>query len=126
MTEHVAVITQMVSDELSMLYLTVADVEDKNDHSDKEYIVSSESESDDNNEAEEKRVTNSHKPCHSKHNMGSGSPIDNLIESGTLRLLDSNPSMTDIQLGMRFVDKVQAISAVQKWSIRMGREYRVV
>ncbi|KAI5669638.1 hypothetical protein M9H77_19491 [Catharanthus roseus] len=28
-------------------------------------------------------------------------------------------------VGMRFVDKIQAISAAQKWSIRMGREYRV-
>ncbi|KAI5656521.1 hypothetical protein M9H77_25314 [Catharanthus roseus] len=44
--------------------------------------------------------------------LGSGSPIDDLVESGTVRLLDWNDSMTDIQLGMRFVDKVQAISAV--------------
>ncbi|KAI5673729.1 hypothetical protein M9H77_14093 [Catharanthus roseus] len=44
--------------------------------------------------------------------MGSGSPIDDLIESGTIRLLDWNDFMTDIQLGMRFVDKVQIISAV--------------
>ncbi|KAI5640046.1 hypothetical protein M9H77_00085 [Catharanthus roseus] len=59
------------------------------------------------------------------NNMGSGEPIDDLIESSTLRLLDWNDSMTNIQLGRRF-DKVQVISAVQKWSIRMGREYRVV
>ncbi|KAI5673235.1 hypothetical protein M9H77_13599 [Catharanthus roseus] len=58
--------------------------------------------------------------------MGLGSPMDDLIESGTLRLLDWNNSMTDIQLGMRFVDKVQTINAVRKWSIRTGREYRVV
>ncbi|KAI5655085.1 hypothetical protein M9H77_32272 [Catharanthus roseus] len=45
--------------------------------------------------------------------MGSGSPIDDLVESGTVRLLDWNDSMTDIQLDMRFVDKVQAISAVR-------------
>ncbi|KAI5659073.1 hypothetical protein M9H77_27866 [Catharanthus roseus] len=44
--------------------------------------------------------------------MGSSSPIDDLVESGTVRLLDWNDSMTDIKLGMRFVDKVQAISAV--------------
>ncbi|KAI5678837.1 hypothetical protein M9H77_09787 [Catharanthus roseus] len=44
--------------------------------------------------------------------MGLGSPLDDLVESGTIRLLDWNDSMTDIQLGMRFVDKVQAISAV--------------
>ncbi|KAI5674112.1 hypothetical protein M9H77_14476 [Catharanthus roseus] len=58
--------------------------------------------------------------------MGSGSPIDDLVESGTIRLLDWNDSMTDIQLGMRFVDEMQAISAVQKWSISVGSEYRVV
>ncbi|KAI5673768.1 hypothetical protein M9H77_14132 [Catharanthus roseus] len=44
--------------------------------------------------------------------IGSGSPIDDLVKSGTVRLLDWNNSMTDIQLGMRYVDKVQAISAV--------------
>ncbi|KAI5675141.1 hypothetical protein M9H77_06091 [Catharanthus roseus] len=57
--------------------------------------------------------------------MGSGSPIDGLVESGTVRLLDWNDSMTDIQLGMRFVDKVQAVSAVRKYSISLWREYRV-
>ncbi|KAI5678106.1 hypothetical protein M9H77_09056 [Catharanthus roseus] len=46
--------------------------------------------------------------------MGSGSPIDDLVESGTVRLLNWNDSMTGIQLGMRFVDKVQAISAVPR------------
>ncbi|KAI5681941.1 hypothetical protein M9H77_03169 [Catharanthus roseus] len=59
-------------------------------------------------------------------NMGLGSPIDNLVEPGTLLLLDWNDSMTKIQLGMRFIDKVQAISVVQKWLISVGREYRVV
>ncbi|KAI5668974.1 hypothetical protein M9H77_18827 [Catharanthus roseus] len=58
--------------------------------------------------------------------MGMGEQIDDLTESDTIRLLDWNDAMTDIQLGMTFVDKVQAISAVQKWSIRIGREYRVV
>ncbi|KAI5683041.1 hypothetical protein M9H77_04269 [Catharanthus roseus] len=58
--------------------------------------------------------------------MGSGSPIDKLVESGTVRLLDWNDSMTDIQLGMRFVDKVQAVSAVRKYSISVGHEYRVL
>ncbi|KAI5673217.1 hypothetical protein M9H77_13581 [Catharanthus roseus] len=44
--------------------------------------------------------------------MSLGSPIDDLVESGAIRLLDWNHSMADIQLGMRFVDNVQAISAV--------------
>ncbi|KAI5659484.1 hypothetical protein M9H77_28277 [Catharanthus roseus] len=34
--------------------------------------------------------------------------------------------MTDIQLGMRFVDKVQTVSGVHKYSISVGREYRVL
>ncbi|KAI5663009.1 hypothetical protein M9H77_22332 [Catharanthus roseus] len=46
--------------------------------------------------------------------MGSGSPIDDLVESGTVRLLDWNDSMTNIQLGMRFVDKVQAAGTETK------------
>ncbi|KAI5682023.1 hypothetical protein M9H77_03251 [Catharanthus roseus] len=58
--------------------------------------------------------------------MGSGSPIDDLLESGTIRLLDWNNSMTDIQLDMRFVDKVQTINAVHKWSISVRHEYRVM
>ncbi|KAI5682100.1 hypothetical protein M9H77_03328 [Catharanthus roseus] len=33
--------------------------------------------------------------------MVSGSPIDDLVESGTIRLLDWNDSMTDIQLVCR-------------------------
>ncbi|KAI5681616.1 hypothetical protein M9H77_02844 [Catharanthus roseus] len=53
-------------------------------------------------------------------------PLDNLVESSNVRLLDWNDSMIDIQLGMRFIDKVQAISAVRKWSISVGREYRVL
>ncbi|KAI5662847.1 hypothetical protein M9H77_22170 [Catharanthus roseus] len=58
--------------------------------------------------------------------MGSGSPIDDLVEYGTIRLLDWNGSMTDIQLDMRFVDKVQAVSPIRKYSISMGCEYRVL
>ncbi|KAI5678590.1 hypothetical protein M9H77_09540 [Catharanthus roseus] len=34
---------------------------------------------------------------------------EEMLESGTVRLLDWNDSMTDIQLGMRFVDKVQTV-----------------
>ncbi|KAI5654063.1 hypothetical protein M9H77_31250 [Catharanthus roseus] len=45
--------------------------------------------------------------------IGLGSPINDLVESGTVRLVDGNDSMTDIQLGMRFVDKAQAVSAVR-------------
>ncbi|KAI5652421.1 hypothetical protein M9H77_29608 [Catharanthus roseus] len=116
MMEHVTVIIQMVSHEPSMLYTTVNEDDDEIDYSDEYYVTSSQSKSDDNNDAEEEDIPY----------MGSGSPIVDLVESGTLRLLDWNDSMTDIQLGMRFVDKVQAISAVWKWSIRVGREYRVV
>ncbi|KAI5671447.1 hypothetical protein M9H77_11811 [Catharanthus roseus] len=95
MTEHVTAVTQMFSDEQSMLYPTVDDDDDENDHSDEEYVVSSESESNGNNDVEEEELGFS----------------DDLIESGTLRLLYWKDSMNDIQLGMGFVDKVQAISA---------------
>ncbi|KAI5681624.1 hypothetical protein M9H77_02852 [Catharanthus roseus] len=57
---------------------------------------------------------------------GSGEQINDLIESGTIRFLDWNDAMIDLQLEMSFVDKTQAISAVQKWYIRIGREFRVV
>ncbi|KAI5680289.1 hypothetical protein M9H77_01516 [Catharanthus roseus] len=46
--------------------------------------------------------------------MGSGEQIDDLIESDTIRLLDWNDAMTDIQLSMRFVDKIQANSVVHQ------------
>ncbi|KAI5659579.1 hypothetical protein M9H77_28372 [Catharanthus roseus] len=58
--------------------------------------------------------------------ISSGSPVDDIIESGTVRLLDWNNSMTDIQLSMRFVDKVQAVSAVRKYSVSVGHTYRVL
>ncbi|KAI5671729.1 hypothetical protein M9H77_12093 [Catharanthus roseus] len=56
MTEHVIAITQMFSDEPSMLYPIVNDDDDVDDHSDEDYVVSSESESDDNNYGEEEEL----------------------------------------------------------------------
>ncbi|KAI5680723.1 hypothetical protein M9H77_01950 [Catharanthus roseus] len=95
MTEHITAVTQMISDEPSMLYTIVND-DDEVDQSDGDDVVS---------------------------NMSSGSPIDDLVESGTIRLLDWNDSMTEIQLDMRFVDKVQAVSAVRSgpsvWDVNM-------
>ncbi|KAI5682833.1 hypothetical protein M9H77_04061 [Catharanthus roseus] len=107
MTEHITVVTHMVFDEPSMLYPTVNDDDDEIDQSDGDDVVSSQFESDDDNELKEGEL-------HTPINTGSGSPIDDLVESGTIRLLDWNDSMTDIQLGMRFFDKVEAISAVRK------------
>ncbi|KAI5659055.1 hypothetical protein M9H77_27848 [Catharanthus roseus] len=139
-----------------MSYSTVNNDDDEVDGSDGDDDVSSQSESDDENDPEEgefQTPLNLVNPINSvtenivqqwessqwfssarydyTHSgafldMGSGSPIDDLVESGTIRLLDWNDSMTDIQLGMRFVDKVQAISAVRKYSISVGREYRVL
>ncbi|KAI5654242.1 hypothetical protein M9H77_31429 [Catharanthus roseus] len=97
--EHITAVTQVVFDEPSMLYSAVNNDDDEVDGSDGDEVVS---------------------------NIGSGSPIDDLLESGTIRLLDWNNSMTDIQLGMRFVDKVQAVSAVRKHSISVGHEYQVL
>ncbi|KAI5674003.1 hypothetical protein M9H77_14367 [Catharanthus roseus] len=143
MTEHIKAVTQMVSDEPSMLYPTVND-DDEVDQSDGDDAVSSQSESDDDNDSEEGELQTPVNPVnpinlvtenivpqwessqwfssarydytHSRAflDMGSGSPIDDLVESGTVRLLDWNDSMTDIQLSIRFVDKVKAIS-VRKW-----------
>ncbi|KAI5648890.1 hypothetical protein M9H77_34895 [Catharanthus roseus] len=128
----------------SMLYPTVNDDDDEIDQSDGDDVVSNQSESDDDNDPEEGELQTPVNPVtknivprwessqlfssarydytHSGAflDMGSGSPIDNLVESGIIRLLDWNDSITDIQLGMRFVDKVQAISAVRKWSISVG------
>ncbi|KAI5663084.1 hypothetical protein M9H77_22407 [Catharanthus roseus] len=124
MTEHITAVTQMVSDELSTLYTTVNNDDDEVDESNGDDAVSSQSESDDDNDPEEgdsARYDYTHSGAFL--DLGSGSPVDDLVESGSIRLLDWNDSMTDIQLGMRFVDKVQAISAVHKWFISVGREY---
>ncbi|KAI5662495.1 hypothetical protein M9H77_21818 [Catharanthus roseus] len=51
MTEHVTAITEMVSHEPSMLYTIVNDDDDEIDHSDEDYITSSQFESEDNNDA---------------------------------------------------------------------------
>ncbi|KAI5673994.1 hypothetical protein M9H77_14358 [Catharanthus roseus] len=156
MTGHITAVTQMVSDEPSMLYTTVNNDDDEVDESDGDDAVSSQSESDDDNDPEEGESQTPQNPVNPINpvtenivpqwesrqwfsstrydythsgaflDMGSVSPIDDLVESSTIRLLDWNDSMTDTQLGMKFVDKVQAISAVRKWSISVGREYRVV
>ncbi|KAI5680473.1 hypothetical protein M9H77_01700 [Catharanthus roseus] len=128
LSKHITAVTQMVSDELSMLYSTVNNDDNEVDGSDGDDDVSSQSESDDDNEPEEgefQTLLNSVNPVnpvtenivqqwessqwfssarydytHSGAflDMGSGSPIDDLVESGTVRLLDWNDSMTDIQL----------------------------
>ncbi|KAI5653580.1 hypothetical protein M9H77_30767 [Catharanthus roseus] len=131
MIEHITTVTQMVFDEPSMLHPTINDDDDEVNQLDGDDAVSSQSESDDDNDTEEGELQT---PCPNERaangsavqDMGSGSPIDVIVESGTIQLLDWNDSMTDIQLGMRFIDKVQAISAVRKWSISVGHEYKVV
>ncbi|KAI5681446.1 hypothetical protein M9H77_02674 [Catharanthus roseus] len=154
--EHITVVTRMVSDEASMLYSTINNDDDEVDGSNRDDAVSSQSESDDDNDPEEGEFQTLLNPvnlvnpvtenivqqwessqwfsnarCDCTHSgafldIGSGSFIDDLVESGTVRLLDWNDSMTDIHLGMRFVDRVQAVTAVRKYSISVGREYRVL
>ncbi|KAI5675226.1 hypothetical protein M9H77_06176 [Catharanthus roseus] len=51
--EHITAVTQMVSDEPSMLYSTVNNNGDEVDGSDEDDVVSSQSESDDDNDPEE-------------------------------------------------------------------------
>ncbi|KAI5649591.1 hypothetical protein M9H77_35596 [Catharanthus roseus] len=153
--EHITAVTQMVSDEPSMLYNTVNNDDDEVDRSDEDEAISSQSKSDDDNDPEEGKFQTPPNPVNPVNpitentvqqwessqwfsnirydytqsgaflNMGSGSPIDDIIESATVRLLDWNDSMTDIQLGMRFVDKVQVVSAVRKYSVSVGHEYQV-
>ncbi|KAI5667556.1 hypothetical protein M9H77_17409 [Catharanthus roseus] len=147
MTEHIIAVTQMVSDEPSMFYPTINDDDDEVDQLDGDDAFSSQSESDGDNDPEEGELQTPVDPVNLVNpvtenilpqwessqwfssarydythsgaflDMGSGSPIDDLVESGTIQLLDWNDSMIDIQLSMRFVDKVQTISVVRKWSI---------
>ncbi|KAI5658759.1 hypothetical protein M9H77_27552 [Catharanthus roseus] len=132
--DYITAVTRMVSDELSMLYSTVNNDDDEVDGSDGDDAVSIQSESDDDNDPEEGEFQTPLNPSsqwfsNTRYNythsgalldIGSGSPIDDLVESGTVRLLDWKDSMTDIELGMRFVDKVQTVSAVCKYSISVG------
>ncbi|KAI5678501.1 hypothetical protein M9H77_09451 [Catharanthus roseus] len=134
--EHITAVTQMVSHESFILYSAVNNNDDEVDKSDGDDVVSSQSESNDDNEPKEGEFQT---PIHLVNpvnpvtentvqqwessqwfsnarydytqsraflDIGSGSPVDDTIESGTVRLLDWNDSMTDIQLGMRFIDKV--------------------
>ncbi|KAI5675148.1 hypothetical protein M9H77_06098 [Catharanthus roseus] len=124
--EHIMAVTQMVSDEPFMLYSIVNNDDDEVDRSDGDDAVSSQFESDDDNDPEEgefqtpMNLVNPVNPItenivqqwessqwfsnarydytHSGAflDVGSGSPIDDLVESGTVRLLDWNYSMTDI------------------------------
>ncbi|KAI5683856.1 hypothetical protein M9H77_05084 [Catharanthus roseus] len=134
--QHVMIITQMVSNEPSMLYPNV----EEDDDADEDYDVLSESDDDDNPNNEEDDISTPVNPLSSTTvnqwqssqwfsnapydytsfgtflDMDLGKQIDDLIESGTIRLLDWNDAIIDLQLGMRLVDKIQAISVFQKWS----------
>ncbi|KAI5677809.1 hypothetical protein M9H77_08759 [Catharanthus roseus] len=112
--EHITAVTQIVSDEPSMLYSIVNNDDDEVDGSDGDDAVSSQSESDDDNDPEEGEC---HPPLNPENpvnpvtenivqqwessqwfsntrydythsgaflDMDSGSPIDDLIESGTV------------------------------------------
>ncbi|KAI5673776.1 hypothetical protein M9H77_14140 [Catharanthus roseus] len=97
---NVTIITYMVSDEPSMLY--------------RNYTISSESEDDNDPDDKEEDITT---PLNLSSqwfsgapydyiqfgaflDMGSGEQIDDLVELGTIRLLDLDNAMTDIQLSM--------------------------
>ncbi|KAI5678027.1 hypothetical protein M9H77_08977 [Catharanthus roseus] len=124
--EYITAVTPIVSDELSMLYSIVNNDDDEVDGSDGDDAVSSQSESDDDNDPEEGEFQTPLNPINHVNlvtenivqqwkssqwfsnarydytrsgaflDMGSGSPIDDLVESGTVQLLDWNDSMTDI------------------------------
>ncbi|KAI5653840.1 hypothetical protein M9H77_31027 [Catharanthus roseus] len=123
MIEHITTVTQMISDEPSLFYPTVNNDDDEVDQSDGDDAVSSQSEPDDDNDPEEGELQtpiNLLNPVNpvienivpqweisqwfssARYNythsgafldMGSGSPIDDLEEYGTIRLLDWNDSM---------------------------------
>ncbi|KAI5666128.1 hypothetical protein M9H77_15981 [Catharanthus roseus] len=116
--EYITAVTQMVSDEPSMLYSTVNNEDDEIGRSDGDDAVSSQSESDDNNDPEEGEFQTPLNPVNPVNpvtenivpqwesrqwfssarydythsgaflDMGSGSPIDDLVESSTVRLLN--------------------------------------
>ncbi|KAI5669125.1 hypothetical protein M9H77_18978 [Catharanthus roseus] len=107
----------MISNELFVLYTTITDDDAEIDHSDKKYVASNQSESDNDVEEEDLQTPvipvtkntmarwessqwyNSTRYDYTSEaflDMGSGSPIDEFVESGTLRLLIWNDSMTDI------------------------------
>ncbi|KAI5670554.1 hypothetical protein M9H77_10918 [Catharanthus roseus] len=74
------------------------------------YDVSSASDDDNDNNDEEDGISTPVNPLSSTtvnqwQNMGSGEQIDDFIESSTIKLLDWNDTMNDLQLGMRFFNK---------------------
>ncbi|KAI5683148.1 hypothetical protein M9H77_04376 [Catharanthus roseus] len=146
--KHITTVTQMVSDEPSMLYTTANNDGDEVDGLDENDAVSSQSESDDDNVSEEGEFQTPLNPVNPVNpvtknivtqfessqwysnarydythsgaflDTGSGSPIDDLVESSTVRLLDWNESMIDIQLDMRFVDKVRFLPMILRFPCR--------
>ncbi|KAI5667148.1 hypothetical protein M9H77_17001 [Catharanthus roseus] len=111
MTEHITIVTQMVSNEPTMLYPTVNDDDDEVDQSDGDEAVSKgELQTPVNPINPVNPITENIVPqwessqwfniarydyTHSGAflNTGSGSPINDIVESGTIRLLDWNDSM---------------------------------
>ncbi|KAI5653723.1 hypothetical protein M9H77_30910 [Catharanthus roseus] len=111
--EHITVVTQMVSDEPSMLYSTINNDDDEVDGSDRDDAVSSQSESDDDNNPEEGEFQTPLNPINPVNpvtenivqqwessqrfsnarydythsgaflDIGSSSPVDDLVEFGT-------------------------------------------
>ncbi|KAI5677440.1 hypothetical protein M9H77_08390 [Catharanthus roseus] len=126
LSEHITAVTHMVSNEPSMLYSTVNNDDDEVDGSDGDDAVSSQSESDDDYDLEEGEFQTPLNPVNPVNpvienivpqwessqwfsnarydythsgtflDMGLGSPTDDLVESGTVRLLNWNDSMNDI------------------------------
>ncbi|KAI5669676.1 hypothetical protein M9H77_19529 [Catharanthus roseus] len=106
MTEHITAVTQKVSDEPSMLYTTINNDDDEFDESEGDDVVTENIMPQLESSQWFSSAIYDYTHFGEFLNMGSGSPIDDLVESGTIRLLDLHDSMTDIQLVMRFVDKV--------------------
>ncbi|KAI5672590.1 hypothetical protein M9H77_12954 [Catharanthus roseus] len=107
--KHVTAITHMVSDEPSMLYPSVE--EDDDDKTTLMKIMSYQVNLTTRMMIMMRKMTNA---LHDYTQSGA------FLDIGSGELLDWNGAVTDIQLGIRFLDKIQAISAVQKWPIQTG------
>ncbi|KAI5666012.1 hypothetical protein M9H77_15865 [Catharanthus roseus] len=113
--EHITAVTQMVSDEPSMLYSAANNDDDKVDGSDRDEVVSkfhtpinpvnlvnSVTENTVQQWESSQWFSNAryeYTQSGAFLDIGSGSPVDDIIESGTIRLLNWNDSMTDIHCG---------------------------
>ncbi|KAI5667908.1 hypothetical protein M9H77_17761 [Catharanthus roseus] len=135
--EGIHILKKMVFDEPLMLYPDVEEDDDAN----ADYDVSSAYENNDDNDGEDdistpvnplsSTIMNQWQSSQWFSNAPCGytlSGIDDLIESGTISLLDWNEAITDLQLGMRNLERERASkrkrkpSALKEEAAALGKE----